>query len=195
VSGFRVSKSGSWNAARKKLGDLSDPRKKLLAALRRACLVVEREMKLGLQASQPGGEELKPLAPLTVFLRRNHSSAPLLDTGALLGAVTTKVDEKELEGFVGVMRSGRGQGSVDRARLAEIHEFGVEPYAIPVTPAMRRFFLAVALQSGGRFSPLRADTTVIYHPGIPARPFVRPTLRAALPKVQEQVNLTFSSED
>jgi hypothetical protein len=194
VAGFRIAKTGSWDAARKKLEKASGLKKRLAIALRRAVLVVEREMKLGLRSGAPGGEPFRPLAPWTVFLRRSHSSSPLLDNGDLLGAISTKVDDVALEGFVGVIRRGAGSSGVDRARIAEIHEFGVEPYAIEVTDAMRRFFLAVSLQSGGRFHPLSANTTAIYHPGIPARPFVRPALDAALPKVQKTITLALNEE-
>lgn len=195
MAGFRVSKTGSWAAARKKFDAAAkDPKAKLLLALRRAVLVVEREMKLGLKSGAPGGDALKPLSAMTIFLRRNHSSAPLLDHGDLLGAIHSKVDEASLEGFVGVFRQGSGAKDVDRARLAEIHEFGVEPYAIRVTDAMRRFFLAISLQSGGRFSPLAKTTTTIYHPGIPARPFIRPAMKAALPKIKKAVTLVFNED-
>lgn len=195
MGGFRVGKTGSWAAARKKFDAAAkDPKAKLLLALRRALLIVEREMKLGLQSGAPGGDQFHPLAPMTIFLRRSHSSSPLLDNGDMLGAIHTRVDEATLEGFVGISRQSSGTSGVDRARIAEIHEFGVDPYAIPVTDAMRRFFLALSLQSGGRFLPLAKTTTVIYHPGIPARPFVRPALQAALPKIQKSVTMTFNED-
>lgn len=194
MAGFSVGKKGNWAAARKKLDKAAAVRPRLLKALRRAVLVVEREMKLGLQSGAPNGQTFRPLAPMTVFLRRNRSKSPLLDNGDLLGAIHTKVDEAALEGMVGIFRQGSGDSAQERSRIAYIHEFGVDPYAIEVTDAMRRFFLAVSIQSGGRFRPLAKTTTVIYHPGIPARPFVRPTMKAAMPKVQKTITLVFSED-
>lgn len=180
---FSVTKSGSLStqAGKKKLKD--DPRARILRALRRASLMIERAVKKGIQGGQPGGVPFRPLAASTILLRKSHSDRPLLDTGALLGAVSSSVDPVGLSAFIGVHRMS---GNVN---LAMIHEYGTKPYAITVTPRMRRFFKNLAVLSGGRIRQLRNDTDTIYHPGIPARPFFGPVIEAIRPKIKEEFRL------
>lgn len=190
MAGFQIAKTGSWKAARKKYEEAAkDPKKRLLLALKRAALMLEAEIKKGLSTGAPGGVPFRPLALSTILQRRDNSDRPLLDTGALLGSVTTQIDENKLEGVVGVNRSA---GNMN---VAEIHEFGTEPYAIPVTPALRAFFLRLSIISGGRILPLSKSTDVIYHPGVPARPFLRPAMEAVRPKLAAELKLAIERGD
>jgi hypothetical protein len=190
MPGFSAGRTGNWAAARKKFEEAQrDPKKRIGVALRRAALVLEREVKLGLARGAPGDVPLRPLAEMTILQRRSRSSRPLLDTGALMGAVTSRVDEASGTGFVGVLRAGRG----NMARIAEIHEFGTDPYSILVTSEIRRFFLAMFIVSNGRIMPLRASTQFIHHPGIPARPYLRPALEAARPKIASEIKLVLEN--
>ena len=85
--------------------------------------------------------------------------------------------QRSIARFVGVHRTAIGKAGQRLANIAEIHEFGTKPYTIPVTPRMRAWFNAMAAQ--GIFPRrMSAATRVIRHPGIPARPFLRPPFEA-----------------
>lgn len=151
---------------------------KRVIALRRATLLTEREIKKNLSDSKG----MAPLAESTKILR-GQGARPLLDNGDLLGSITTRVDPLAMEGFVGVLRTARSGDGKRLINVALAHEFGTKPFMIPVTDAVRRFFLFLSIESGGAIKPLSASTTMISHPGVPARPFIRPALKSARSKI------------
>ena len=73
-----------------------------------------------------------------------------------------------------------------------IHEFGTEPYFIGVTPKLRKFFFYLSILSGGKIKPLHPGKKFIKHPGVPARPFIRPALIAAIPRINTMIRVVFS---
>lgn len=193
MAGFsmRIGKGSSWDAALGRMTQASQELAKLeLKAVRRAALLAERELKLGLRSGAPAGKELLPLALATVMLRRRRSRKPLLDTGSLLGSIGTTIDEVGRTAFVGVHRTARGADGQSLINVALVHEFGTRPFVIQVTPAMRRLFLVLSKLSRGRIRPLSKNKTTISHPGVPARPFLRPTLEVLGPKIEKVVNVT-----
>lgn len=105
------------------------------------------------------GGKFEQNSPFTVFLKK--SSKPLVDHGDLVGSVS--FTHKNRTTFdVGVLRrtaSGRN--------LAHMLETG---WTQKVTPAMRRWFFAMAKESGGRIKGLKKSTT---HIRVKPRPYMK----------------------
>lgn len=172
-----------WREARQRLSNAVTRNKKTQAlAMKRMALRLEAEIKKGLKSGKPGGKRLRPLSPMTLALRRG--SKPLLDNGALLGSIKTTFDENTATAFVGVHRSVRSSDGESVVNIALTHEFGTKPFSIRVTPKMRALFIALFLKTGGAIRPIGAAKTVITHPGIPARPFIRPTVEKLGPELE-----------
>jgi hypothetical protein len=140
------------------------------------------DMRRGVRNQAPGGKALTPLAKSTILMKK--SSKALIHHGDLVRSINaTDVGESFSSNssawFVGVHRTARGRKKRiffddDLVNIAEIHEFGTRPYTIRVTNKMRRFFMAMFI-AGRMKAPLPPSKTVIQHPGVPERPFVRPT--------------------
>ncbi len=160
-------------------------------AVRKVALMAEREIKLGIRNGAPGGQKFKPLAPSTLLLRRG--SKPLIDSGSLLRSVSTTYDKSTMTAFVGVHRNTKGPGGKKLLNIAIVHEFGTKPYVIPVTDGVRRLFWFLHFASGGNINPLDPNKTEILHPGVPARPFIRPTIEKIRPKLQAELEKTFKA--
>lgn len=125
----------------------------------------------GIRNQAPGGRAFEPLAESTKDMK--GSSKALIDRGDLVRSVGVDRVAFGQAVFVGVNRSARGRDGADLANLAEIHEFGTDPYLIPVTDKLRRFWFAMVAK-GVFAAPLKPSTTTLHHPGVPARPFLRP---------------------
>lgn len=181
---FSTRKSSSWAVARRRFRRAeASVEGRQWQAVRRAALLAERELKKGIVAGAPGGQTLPALRPTTILLK--GSSKPLIDRGqqGLLGSVTHTFDRRRKAAFVGVHRTAKGSEGEPLFNVALIQEFGTKPFVIPVTPAVRRLFWFLHFASGGAINPLSPNTTEIAHPGVPARPFMRPTFEAIRPKV------------
>jgi hypothetical protein len=114
-----------------------------------------------------------PLAKSTIKMKR--SSKPLINHGDLLASIKYQqiaTGSGKAGYFVGVHRSARSRTGGSLANIAEIHEFGTSPYVINVTPKMRRFWYAMFKKKIFK-RPLKKTTTVINHPGLPVRSFLR----------------------
>lgn len=136
----------------------------------------------GIRDQAPGGEQFKPLAQSTKDMKK--SSKALIDNGDLLRSIG--VDELgEASYFVGVNRSAQNEDGDELYNLAELHETGVAPFAIPVTDKMRRFWMAMVAK-GVFKAPLKPDTKVLLHGGIPKRPFLEPSVNQWAKDVEQQ---------
>ena len=151
-------------------------------AMRRAILkeanYLVGQIKLGIRNQAPGGVMFKPLAASTLRRKKNKSKA-LIQWGDLMDSINVKeIGNLRTNGaaFVGVHRTAarkRGRKGPPLVNIAAIHENGTRPYTIPVTPRLRRWWFAMFMQ--GVFStPLSRRRTVINHPGVPKRAFIRP---------------------
>jgi len=140
--------------------------------------VLAGDMRRGIRSGAPGGQRFRPLAESTKKMKK--SSKPLINHGDLLRSIKyEQVSRQRYETtyFVGVNRKERNRDGKSLANIAEIHEFGTRPYKIQVTPKMRRFWFAM-YRAGVFVAPLSPKKTIIHHPGIPERPFLRPTFDA-----------------
>lgn len=81
-------------------------------------LILDRSFKRQFQSS--GKPKWKPLAPITVFYRRNHSDKPLLDTGRLMRSYTTRT----ADGIYNLSSKQLVIGS--NLSYAAVHQFGGE---------------------------------------------------------------------
>jgi len=159
-------------------------------AVKNAALFAEREIKLGLKKSAPGGVPLKPLSPITKLLRKG--TKPLITPGAsLFGSITTTLDKRNKAAFVGVHRTRRGADGEDPVNIAIAHEFGTKPFVIAVTAKMRKLFLFLFIKTGGTIKPIGANKRTIIHPGVPKRPFIKPTVDAIRPQLQRIIVKAF----
>lgn len=187
MAGFSLDGKGFAAASLRFAAAAKSIKKAQIVAVRRAALITEAEIKKGLRSGAPGGVPLQPLSPFTRLLRRG--TKPLLDQGFLLGSITTTVNEDSGEAFVGVHRTARGPDGESLVNVAAVHEFGTPPFVIPVTPGVRRFFIRLSIESGGAISPLSAGKTEILHPGVPARPFIRPTIEAIRERLRRELGV------
>lgn len=141
---------------------------------KRQALRLRQIIVQGIRDGAPGNEAFKPLAESTKKMK--GSSKPLIDNGDLLRSIG--VDGVGLDSFfVGVNRSAQSEDGEPIVNLAEIHEYGTQdgaPYPIPVTRKLRAFWFAM-FTKGIFDKPLSQDKHVIMHPGVPARPFLRPS--------------------
>ena len=136
----------------------------------------------GIRSGGPGDEEFEPLADSTVDMK--GSSKPLIDNGDMIRSIG--VEELETDAwFVGVNRQAETEEGMPLENLAEIHEFGTDPYEIQVTQKMRGFFAHMA-KKGIFDNMLSPSTMVIQHPGIPARPFLEPAFEEWAEDAEEQ---------
>lgn len=149
-------------------------------------LRLEAMMKTGIRNQAPGGKKFKPLAESTI--ERKGSSKALIDRGDLINSINTDFYGGGLTAFVGVSRMARDRDGNRLANIAEIHEFGTDPYKIPVTNKMRFWWLAQSLSGKWSLSPLKRSTTHINHPGIPERSFIRPSYDEWVQDVEENIN-------
>jgi len=188
VAGFRLNTrlKGSKVARKRFAQAVQNTRKRQWLVVRRAALFTEKELKKGIRSGAPGGKKFKPLAPSTRILRKGRK--PLIDTGSLLRSIKTTLIKARLSAFVGVHRTTAG-GAFN---VALVHEFGSAPFVIPVTPAVRRLFWYLHFVSNGKILPLSPSKTQIMHPGVPARPFVRPTIQKIQPQLHGVMLKTFA---
>ncbi len=144
----------------------------------REALEFAAKVQKGIRNQAPGGQPLLPLADSTKKMKK--SSKALIDKGDLVRSVKAQdvsgdLKEKGATGwFVGVHRKTYSDKGKEMVNIAEVHEFGTKPFKIKVTTKMRRFFMAMVI-AGKMRAPIPPSKTVINHPGVPARPFIRPT--------------------
>ena len=148
-------------------------------------LFLAGNIRSGIRSGHPtGGEKFKPLAESTKKMKR--SSKPLINHGDLLRSIAAQqvaTGPNKTDWFIGVHRAVRAPNGRAMWNLAEIHEFGTDPFMIPVTPKLRGFWMAMAAK-GIFAAPLHRGTLILFHPGVPARPFLRPPWEAFLQKAQ-----------
>lgn len=161
-------------------------RKLLRDAVEPEALRLQAMMRQGIRNQAPGGKRFKPLAQSTIDMKR--SSKALIDRGDLLRSINTDFHGGGLSAFVGVNRKARGRDGEPLANIAEIHEFGTDPYKIPVTNKMRFWWLAqVKNNKRWKFGPLKKSTVEINHPGIPERSFIRASYDEWVQDVEQNI--------
>ena len=169
-----VMRTGDWARARQLLA--AGPqrlRSAIGVAIRHEAQVLRNEIVQGLTSQAPGGEPIKPPAPLTLAARQLEGfggSKALLVRGDLRNSITVIVEGDEA--FIGVPRSARSSGGESLVDLAQLHEYGGPPVVIPITPKMRRFLFALLRQAGKEPTGGSGRGVVVVQ--VPARPFLRP---------------------
>ncbi len=134
----------------------------------------------GMREQAPGGQQFKPLAPLTLALRKLRGfggSKALLVRGDLRNSITVQRLGSGTA-FVGVLRTAKGRNGQPLANIAELNEYGSRPIIIRVTQKMREV-LGMAARLMGKESPRQSggdggSSSNIMVIRIPARPFLRP---------------------
>jgi hypothetical protein len=162
-------------------GTMAAWKKNTPPAIRRTILregqALARLMKLGIRGQAPGGKAFKPLAASTKKMKK--SSKALIDKGDLIGSinVTPLPLSAEIAVFVGINRGKRSKYGKDLVNIAEIHEFGTRPFMIPVSNKLRAWWRAM-FNRGVFAHNLSPRTFILKHPGVPERPFLRPSFAA-----------------
>jgi len=169
-----VMRTGDWARARQLLA--AGPqrlRSAIGVAIRQEAQGLRNEIVQGLTSQAPGGEPIKPPAPLTLAARQLEGfggTKALLVRGDLRNSITLIVEGDEA--FIGVPRSARSSGGESLVDLAQLHEYGGPPVVIPITPKMRRFLFALLRQAGKEPTGGSGRGVVVVQ--VPARPFLRP---------------------
>ncbi len=169
-----VMRTGDWARARQLLA--AGPqrlRSAIGVAIRQEAQGLRNEIVQGLTSQAPGGEPIKPPAPLTLAARQLEGfggTKALLVRGDLRNSITVIVEGDEA--FIGVPRSARSSGGESLVDLAQVHEYGGPPVVIPITPKMRRFLFALLRQAGKE--PTGGSGRGVIVVQVPARPFLRP---------------------
>lgn len=169
-----VMRTGDWARARQLLA--AGPqrlRSAIGVAIRQEAQGLRNEIVQGLTSQAPGGEPIKPPAPLTLAARQLEGfggTKALLVSGDLRNSITVIVEGDEA--FIGVPRSARSSGGESLVDLAQLHEYGGPPVIIPITPKMRRFLFALLRQAGKEPTGGSGRGVVVVQ--VPARPFLRP---------------------
>ncbi len=169
-----VMRTGDWARARQLLA--AGPqrlRSAIGVAIRQEAQGLRNEIVQGLTSQAPGGEPIKPPAPLTLAARQLEGfggTKALLVRGDLRNSITVVVEGDEA--FIGVPRSARSSGGESLVDLAQLHEYGGPPVVIPITPKMRRFLFALLRQAGKE--PTGGSGRGVIVVQVPARPFLRP---------------------
>lgn len=169
-----VMRTGDWARARQLLA--AGPqrlRSAIGVAIRQEAQGLRNEIVQGLTSQAPGGEPIKPPAPLTLAARQLEGfggTKALLVRGDLRNSITVIVEGDEA--FIGVPRSARSSGAKSLVDLAQLHEYGGPPVIIPITPKMRRFLFALLRQAGKEPTGGSGRGAVVVQ--VPARPFLRP---------------------
>ena len=169
-----VMRTGDWARARQLLA--AGPqrlRSAIGVAIRQEAQGLRNEIVQGLTSQAPGGEPIKPPAPLTLAARQLEGfggTKALLVRGDLRNSITVIVEGDEA--FIGVPRSARSSGGESLVDLAQLHEYGGPPVVIPITPKMRRFLFALLRQAGKE--PTGGSGRGVIVVQVPARPFLRP---------------------
>jgi len=169
-----VARTGDWARARQLLA--AGPqrlRSAIGVAIRQEAQGLRNEIVTGLTQQAPGGDAIKPPAPLTLAARQLDGfggTKALLVRGDLRNSITVIVEGDEA--FIGVPRSARSSGGESLVDLAQLHEYGGPPVVIPITPKMRRFLFALLRQAGKE--PTGGSGRGVIVVQVPARPFLRP---------------------
>lgn len=176
------------------LAVLFPSRRREIPALRKTVVaqnarILEEEMKNALRRGGATGAPFAPLSPLTIMTRTNKINRPLYDKGLFLESITTEFSFDGKKAVVGISAFSRTARLISVAELVELHERGVRPFQLAVTPAIQAFFRSMNRKTQGRFPVITKD--VIEHPGIPARPFIEPSLRAAEPRMRRETDEIF----
>lgn len=169
-----ISRTGDWARARELLLNTSGRLKGAVErAMKQEAHALRNEVVRGLTAQAPGGEPIRPPAPLTLAARQLEGfggTKSLLVRGDLRNAISVIADGDEV--FIGVLRSAKSSTGKSLADIAQIQEFGGPPVIIPITPKMRRY-LAVLLKRAGTPRGDGSGRGVVVMQ-VPARPFLRP---------------------
>lgn len=169
-----ISRTGDWARARELLSNTSGRLKGAVErAMKQEAHALRNEVVRGLTAQAPGGEPIRPPAPLTLAARQLQGfggTKSLLVRGDLRNAISVIADGDEV--FIGVLRSAKSSTGESLADIAQIQEFGGPPVIIPITPKMRRYLAVLFKRAGTPRRPGSGRGVVVTQ--VPARPFLRP---------------------
>lgn len=171
-------RTGDWARARRLItGGAERLQDAVRVALRQEAQVLRNQIVQGLTSQAPGGEPLRPPAPLTLAARELQGfggTKALVVRGDLRNSIAVIIDGENV--FIGIRRSARSSEGERLVNLAELHELGGPPTIIPITPKMRRFLFALLRQAGQ--APTGGSGRGVVVVQVPPRPFLRPAFQA-----------------
>lgn len=171
-------RTGDWARARRLItGGAERLQDAVRVALRQEAHVLRNQIVQGLTSQAPGGEPLRPPAPLTLAARELQGfggTKALVVRGDLRNSIAVIIDGDDV--FIGIRRSARSSEGERLVNLAELHELGGPPTIIPITPKMRRFLFALLRQAGQ--APTGGSGRGVVVVQVPPRPFLRPAFQA-----------------
>lgn len=171
-------RTGDWARARRLItGGAERLQDAVRVALRQEAHVLRNQIVQGLTSQAPGGEPLRPPAPLTLAARELQGfggTKALVVRGDLRNSIAVIIDGEDV--FIGIRRSARSSEGERLVNLGELHELGGPPTIIPITPKMRRFLFALLRQAGQ--APTGGSGRGVVVVQVPPRPFLRPAFQA-----------------
>ncbi len=171
-------RTGDWARARRLItGGAERLQDAVRVALRQEAQVLRNQIVQGLTSQAPGGEPLRPPAPLTLAARELQGfggTKALVVRGDLRNSIAVIIDGEDV--FIGIRRSARSSEGERLVNLGELHELGGPPTIIPITPKMRRFLFALLRQAGQ--APTGGSGRGVVVVQVPPRPFLRPAFQA-----------------
>ena len=171
-------RTGDWSRARRLItGGAERLQDAVRVALRQEAQVLRNQIVQGLTSQAPGGEPLRPPAPLTLAARELQGfggTKALVVRGDLRNSIAVIIDGDDV--FIGIRRSARSSEGERLVNLAELHELGGPPTIVPITPKMRRFLFALLRQAGQ--VPTGGSGRGVVVVQVPPRPFLRPAFAA-----------------
>lgn len=193
-----ISRTGDWARARELLSNTSGRLKGAVErAMKQEAHALRNEVVSGLTAQAPGGEPIRPPAPVTLAARQLDGfggTKSLLVRCDLRNAISVIADGDEV--FIGVLRSAKSSTGESLADIAQIQEFGGPPVIIPITPKMRGYLAVLFKRAGSPRRPGSGRGVVVTQ--VPARPFLRPSFeklragagRRLLERLADELGLT-----
>lgn len=173
------------------------------AAARRAVLQEAHHLRNkiveGIREQAPGGTKFKPISPLTAAARKLRGfggTKALIDRGDLRNAIKV-VPEGSDGAFVGVHKSAVGKDGQSLVNIASVHEYGMGPIIVRITPAMRRYLAVLYRKAGMELGGGGSGGTGVVVLRIPPRPFIGPVWKAEgtpSSKVGERFQSRFAAE-
>lgn len=146
-----VSNFGDWAKTQRILHAKMTPVYRALGrAWRKEAGLLKRELVKGIESQAPGGQQFKPLKPMTLAVRRFlgfRGTKALIWHRNLLGAIKVRptgiAGTSDYQVFVGIHKDARDSQGKSLYMIGVLQENGGKDTLIRITPKMRRFLGAV----------------------------------------------------
>lgn len=132
--------TGNWKRAKYVIDNLDKIAKEpLKRATQKSALQVEATLVKHIQNQDLGWKGLNP-AYKKYKERKKLSNQIWIATSVTINSITTKILNKGLSAFVGVLRTAKSKDGTSEVLIAKVHEYGSTARNIPARPLFRPTF-------------------------------------------------------